>query len=226
MAERETRALLGDRRMSKPMQPLVANFNDLGEWNLEPSSVDWNPIGLGITGWYIESYFDTSGYTLDDLTTVPLSAYIQEAGRYQVSFPGAVRLLTLDIMMEKRIDDLPGMVQEIVGSNSGFPGSLNSRDDWSQVQFLRFREFTGITQGGNVTDVFASVNDQQFGSMEPTTADKIWLYKIVVIVGVPSDPFSQLRFPSSRAVMDIRVIDEPDLTYLFRQKRSYELTNY
>ena len=136
------------------------------------------------------------------------------------------RLLTLDIMMEKRIDDLPGMVQEIVGSNSGFPGSLNSRDDWSQVQFLRFREFTGITQGGNVTDVFASVNDQQFGSMEPTTADKIWLYKIVVIVGVPSDPFSQLRFPSSRAVMDIRVIDEPDLTYLFRQKRSYELTNY
>jgi hypothetical protein len=212
--------------MSKPMQPLVANFNNLGEWNLEPSSVDWNPIGFGVTGWYIETYFDTSGYTLDDLTTVPLSAYIQEAGRYQVSYPGNVRLLTLDIMMEKRIEDVAGMVQEIVGSNSGFPGSMNSRDDWSQVQFLRFREFTGITQAATVQDVFASVNDQQFGSMEPTTADKIWLYKIVIVAGTPTDEFAQLRFPSSRAVMDIRVVDEPDLTYLFRQKRSYELTNY
>lgn len=226
MAEKETRALLGDRRMSKPMQPLVAVFNDLGEWNLSQASDDWNPLGFGVTGWYIESYFDTSGYTLDDLTTVPLSAYIQEAGRYQVSYPGNVRLLVLDIMMEKRIEDLAGMVQEIVGTNSGFPGSMNSRDDWSQVQFLRFREFTGITQAATVQDVFASVNDQQFGSMEPTTADKIWLYKIVIVAGNPTQDFATLRFPSSRAVMDIRVIDEPDLTYLFRQKRSYELTNY
>lgn len=221
-----TRALTGRRRMSIPMQPLMAEWDPLvGDWNLRPDSKTWVPLD-GFTGFYQEHYFDTSGYTRDELTTMPLNAYVQEAGRYQVLSPGSIRLVVMDIVMEERISNVSDMMGQIIATNSGVPSSLNSTYDWSQVQYLRFREFTGITQAGTVQDVFAATSDQNFGSMEPTTSDKLWTYKVIYIVGLPSSDLATLRYPSSRTVMDIDVVKESDLTYLMRQKRSYELTNY
>lgn len=221
-----TRALTGRRRMSIPMQPLYAEWDALAtQWSLLPDSKNWVPMN-GITGFYQEHYFDTSGYTRDDLTTMPVNAYVQEAGRYQVLSPGSIRLVVMDIVMSERIPNVTDMMTQIIATNSGVPSSFNSSYDWTQVQYLRFREFTGITQAGTVQDVFAPTSDQNFGSMEPTTADKLWTYKIVYVVGLPSSDFANIRYPSSRTVLDIDVVKETDLTYLMRQKRSYELTNY
>lgn len=221
-----TRALTGRRRMSIPMQPIFADYDPLTARYVKDQGASATWIEMGVPGFYQEHYYDISGYTNDDLTTMPVNAYVQEAGRVNVTAPGSIRLVVMDIVMEQRIPDVTIMVQEMLATNSGIPGSLNSNTDWQQIQYLRFREFTGLTQGTTVADVFTEVRDSQFGSMEPTTADKLWVYKIVSVIGIPSSDFSSLRYPSSRMVMDIDVVQEDDIPYLMRLKRSYELTNY
>lgn len=224
-----TRTLSGRRRMSLPFQPLNAGYNPLtAAWaiNVPAASSMWQPLDpIRQSGFYIEDYFDTSGYTNDKLTVFPQNAYIQEAGRYQNPFPGNARWLVLDLIMTERIDDVSDMAVELVSTNSLIPGTSNSTDDWNQVIFGRLREFTGITQGTTVQDIFAPVSDQQWGSLEPTTADKLWTYKILLILGVPGE-FATLRYPASRVVMNTEVRREDDLAYMMRQKRSYELTSY
>ena len=225
-----TRTLSGERRMSIPMQPLNADFNaQTFTWTIqEGASGSWQLIPGGIVqGFYLEDYFDTSGYTNDKLTVFPENAYIQEAGRYQFAFPGNSRLLVFDLIMSERLnrDELISFTAEFIGSNSGIPGTSNSTEDWIQVIYGRLRELTGITQGTVVQDIFAAVSDQQWGSMEPSTADKLWSYKIILQVGIP-DEFSSIKYPASRVVLNADVRREDDAAYLMRQKRSYELTNY
>jgi hypothetical protein len=215
--------------MSIPMQPLSAAYNpDLAAWFINRPDVItmWQPLDqLRQPGFYIENYFDTSGYTNDKLTVFTENAFIQEAGRYQHSFPGNARWLVVDLIMTERIDDVTEMAAELVDSNTLIPGTSNSTDDWNQVIFGRLREFTGITQANAVQDVFAPVSDQQWGSLEPTTADKLWTYKILLITGIP-DTLSQIKYPASRVVMNTEVRREDDMAYMMRQKRSYELTSY
>lgn len=224
-----TRTLSGSRRMSIPMQPLNASYNsDLAAWFINRPDVTtmWQLLDpIRQSGFYIEDYFDTSGYTNDKLTVFTENAFIQEAGRYQHTFPGNGRWLILDLIMTERIDNVSDLAVELVSSNTAIPGTSNSTDDWNQVIFGRLREFTGITQAATVQDVFAPVSDQQWGSLEPTTADKLWTYKIVLILGIP-DALSQIKFPASRVVMNTEVRREDDMAFMMRQKRSYELTSY
>ena len=223
-----TRTLSGRRRMSLPMQPLVASFNaGTFAWTIDNnSSAQWQLLDpVKQNGFYIEDYFDTSGYTNDKLTVFPENAFIQEAGRYQHAFPGNSRLLVVDLIMAERIDDVSDFCVSLIASNSGIPGTSNSSDDWSQVIFGRLREFTGITQGTVVQDIFAPVSDQQWGSLEPTTSDKLWTYKVIMQLGLP-DEFATIKYPASRVVMNTDVRREDDAAFLMRQKRSYELTNY
>ena len=225
-----TRALTGQRMMHK---------------NLPRLEMEWDPAAGGfailttfpdnVLGWqkagpfthYIEDYFDTSGYTMDFLTTMPMSSYVQEAGRYQVTFPGTLRMLVLDLITTERINDIATFAGQIVGNE--FPSFTESTDDFSQLIYGRFREFTGITQGTAVQDVFAPVSNQQFGSLEATTADKLWIYKLVIMLGIPQDPdqnLSRAYFPGSRFILNAEIVKEGDLPFMMRQKRSYELTNY
>lgn len=222
-----TRALTGSRRLHLSFQPLVATYvTATGIWSVDTtSSASWRQVGF--SNWYQENYFDTSGYTRDQLTAMPVNAFIQEAGRYQITFPGNMRMMVLDLITTERIDDVLALITEITASNSGIPSFPNSTEDWSQVIYGQFRELTGITQADAVQDVFAPVSNQQFGSLEPTTCDKLWVYKIIMAIGLPQgDPESLLRFPNSRMVLNIDVVKEDDLEFMMRQKRSYELTNY
>lgn len=221
-----TRALSGNRQLVKSFQPFIAQWNDLdSDYSTNEVSQTWIKDGPNVH--YQETYFDTSGYTRDMLTIYPLTAYVQEAGRYQVNFPGTQRVLIVDLISTERINDMATFAGDLLLNNQmvGFP---NTTYDFTQIIFGRFREFTGITQGGNIQDVFAPINDQQFGSLEPTTADKLWIYKLIINIGLPSSPqlSPSIRLPSSRIVLQIDVQKEKELPFMMRQKRSYELTNY
>lgn len=225
-----TRALTGQRMMHKTLPQFQAQW-DPGEGayvvpNLFPGDVKGWQAALPY-GHFYETYLDTSGYTLDSLTTMPINAAVQEAGRYQVTFPDTVRMLVVDLITTERIGNMPQFVTDI--RLNKFPSFTESRDDFSTIIYGRFREFTGITQGTTVQDIFAPVSNQQFGSLEPTTADKLWIYKVILILGIPlqpDDPLSTVKFPGSRFILNAEIVKEGDLPYLMRQKRSYELTNY
>lgn len=225
-----TRALTGQRMMHKEIPHLVMSWNPSEgryERNLAFPQANLGWVSVGPYAHYHETYFDTSGYTLDFLTTMPISALVQEAGRYQITFPGTVRMLVLDMITTERIDDVGQFASEIFANE--FPSFPQSTEDFSQIIYGRFREFAGITQGTTVQDIYAPVSNQQFGSLEPTTADKLWIYKLVLFLGIPDspdDPFSIAKFPSSRFILNAEIVKEADLPFMMRQKRSYELSNY
>lgn len=226
-----TRALTGRRQLHKSMDPLFVPFDPLtGVWSApEPGSKQWIPVPGAFSAWYIEDYFDTSGYNRDYLTTMPLSAFNQEAGRCGITFPGNTRMIVLDLIVENRVDDIAMLASTFTSDSGRIPSFPNSTDDWNQVIYGRYREFTGLTQATTIQDVFVTTNDNQFGSLDPTTNDKLWIYKLIYVLGIPSvsaPQISNLRFPNSRTVLNIDVVKEDELEFLMRQKRSYELTNY
>jgi hypothetical protein len=233
MAEKDsTRSLTGPRQLNKTFAPLKVEYNgELGQW-LAPAtltSATWLPVPGAFAGWYIEDVFDLSGYNMDFLTANPVNAFTQQAGRTGITFPGGTRIILLDLITENRVDDLPALINSMIDEGSLIPSFNDSADDWGQVIFGRWREFTGISQANQTQDVFAATDDQNFGSLEPTTNDKLWIYRIATVLGIPGASglsFSTLRIPSSRTILQINVTKEDDLPFMMRQKRSYELTNY
>ena len=221
-----TRALTGNRQMHKSFQPLIAVYNQLtGSYDLEPTqSASWI---AGANGFYQETFFDTDGYSRDMLTLMPITAYVQEAGRYNLTYPGSQRLLVVDMITTERISDKGAFIIDLVNNNN-MPGFPNTTVDFTQVMFGRMREFAPITQATSVQDICAPTSDQQFGSLEPTTATKLWIYKFVIVLGLPTDPElgPTLRYPSSRIVLQSTIVKEDELPFMMRQKRSYELSNY
>lgn len=235
-----TRALSGKRQMMKMFSPLHAIFTPGGvdDWRIEGDG-DWRPMDPGanqsqssLGRFYAESYFDTSGYTRDELTTMFDNIFIQEAGRWQLTNPGNIRVQVFDLLMTTRFNDgvdllMNDFADRFQAGNEEVPGFDTSVYDWSQVLYGRYREYIGTTQGNDIQDVLAPVNDQQYGSLESTTADKLWTYKLVFLTGwFPTETGHDLRIPNTRQVVQADIVAEPDLTFLMRQKRSYELTNY
>ena len=222
-----TRALTGKRQMHTTFTSLNCRYDSqLGVWDA-PLTKEWKPIPGLFSAWSSEDYFDTSGYNRDYLTTMPFSVFMQEAGRCGITDPGNTRIIALDLITEQRVTNLAELANDIIGFGSMIPSFSDSTDDWSQVLYGRYREFTGLTQGTTVQDVFIPTTDNSFGSLEPTTNDKLWVTRIIQVLGVPLGTFdSTLRFPNSRFVMQIDVVKEEELAFMMRQKRSYELTNY
>jgi len=226
-----TRALTGRRRLHKSFQPLYVDYDPLtAQWGVPlRGSKQWTKVPGAFSSWFMEDYFDTSGYNRDALTTMPLGAFVQEAGRTGITYPGTCRMIVLDMVLERRVDDVAALCTSFLSNSELIPSFPNSTDDWSQVLYGRYRELTGITQGAAIADIFSSTADNQFGSLDATTNDKLWIYKILIVLGIPPvEPpsTSSLRYPNSRMVLDVEVVKEEELEFLMRQKRSYELTNY
>jgi len=228
---KSTRALTGERQFHKSFEGANVTNDELLGWRMGIDSDQYRFIDdtNKTLGFYIEDYFDTSGYTRDYLTTMPIQAQFQEAGYVQFNGSQNARLLIVDFMMTDRIDDLPGFAAKVQSINS-YPSFPASNYEWEQIIYGRTRQFTGIVQpvAGTQTlqDVFTNINDNQFGSLGATTADKIWIYRFVIIQGIPDPTFSVIRTPNFRAVLDANIIEEPTDAYMMRQKRSYELDNY
>lgn len=230
--EKSTRALTGERQFHKSFQGANVTYTDLEGWQINEifDSAQYRFIDdtNKTLGFYIEDYFDTSGYTRDYLTTMPTQAQMQEAGVVQFIDSQNSRLLFVDFMMTDRIDDIPGFAARVQQINS-YPSFPSSNYEWEQIIYGRTRQFTGIVQpvAGTQTlqDVFTNVSDNQFGSLGATTADKIWIYRFVIIQGIPGTLVT-IKTPNFRAVLNANIIQEPTDAYMMRQKRSYELDNY
>lgn len=235
-----TRALTGRRQMHKAFDGIHIVFSPGGTptdgWNVQNPEGTLLPVDPGAGGksnlgqWYAESYFDTSGYTRDELTTYFESILTQEAGRMQYLDSTNNRVMTLDLVMSERfpVTKIADMIMAInTAGNNLVPSFPSSTYDWTQVQYGRMREYLPVTQGTAVQDVFAPVSDQQFGSLEATTADKLWIYRILWLPGwLPSETSQVIRWPSIRFVVASNIQKEKELEFMMRQKRSYELTNY
>jgi hypothetical protein len=213
-----TRALTGNRILNMS----ISNYNALNTGDgVFPGDKMWQPIvpGSGI-GIYSETYFDLSGYELDDLTLVPKLIQLQDGMPYMTGGQGLTALDVFDVVSQERLD--PGDFQAY-GLSGDYPSSPGSTQDWTQILFCNTRLMVPSTEF-SFADLLVPATKGSFGSSEPTAVQKLWLYRIIIFRGVSTEAPQTLFVPATRFVLGAEIIDEPELDYMMRLKRSYELS--
>ena len=214
MAEKKsTRALTGQRILSMP----ISNYMGVRDATGWPADKMWQPVGMGgANGVCAETYFDLSAYELDDLTLVPQLIQLQDGLPY---FSGQTDSLEVyDVVSQERLDPDDFIAYSLGGD---YPSSPGSSDDWSQILMCNTR-FFAPTNDFQFASLMLPATQGSFGSSEPTAVQKLWLYRIVLVRG--NNDGSTLYVPATRFVLGAEIIQEEDLPYIMRLKRSYELS--
>jgi len=211
MAEKKSssRAVKGDRLLSMP----ISNYSGAKSATTWAGNNMWEPISNN--GVYAETYFDLSAYELDDLTLVPKLITHQDGLPY---FATQVEALDVyDIISQERLDPTDFILYSAGGD---YPSSPGSKEDWSQILFCKTR-FLAIDSSITFADLMLPTTQGNFGSSEPTAVQKLWVYRIVLARGAVEN--STLIIPATRFVLGADIIEEDELPYIMRLKRSYEL---
>jgi hypothetical protein len=212
-------ALEGERTLSMPV-PAVNLQRGASGWS---TANGWTGTGANDLIMF-EAYFDTSGYTSDDMTLFPVSSLLQDPGRY-ISSNNAVPLQVLDIISQVRLSmtDVYSWVYPdptIQGSNA-MPGMIGTDVDWTQIVWGQYRTFLPQNSFIGFGTEMLVASGGMFGSGSPSTAQKLYCYRFILLPG--SQDADTLQLPASRFVLNAVIAPEDDKAFLMRQKRSYEL---
>ena len=164
-----------------------------------------------------EAYFDTSGYTSDDLTLFPMGAALQDPGRYLSTSSGGV-LQVLDLITQTRLSQVDVESWLTAGA---VPGMIGTDVDFTQVIWGQYRTFLGQATFQGATQEYLPANGSPFGSGSPSTAQKLYCYRFVYAPG--SQDTEVVTLPASRFILQAVIGAEDETAFLMRQKRSYEL---
>jgi hypothetical protein len=213
--KKSTRALTGKRILNKPI-PHYGGTRTADGW---PGSNGWGQVGTfapGSNGVYFETYFDLSAYELDDLTLVPSLIQLQDGMPYFGVQLQSVEVF--DVVSQERLDPNDFIQYTLSGD---YPGSPGSKEDWRQILMCNTR-FMTPQNDFQFADLLLPSTQGSFGSSEATAVQKLWLYRIVLCRA--ADEGSTMTLPATRFVLGADIIDEDDLSYMMRLKRSYELS--
>jgi hypothetical protein len=211
------RTLTGIRRLTQDIPEYqgsyTANF---------PDYKGWTNAGLPNALIY-ETYFDMSGLTLDDLTFVPQGSELQDPGRYIYDIPAidtypVVDVEVLDIISQERLT-LADIDANLTLGNA--PGMMETTEDFTQLIMGNYRVMIVSNTTANV-ELLLPVDGGLFSSAEATAAARLWCYRVVRINGVKGTG-DLLKIPASRFILVGTTIEEKELPYMMRLKRSYEL---
>lgn len=213
-------ALTGPRLMEKMVDEYIGLYSTPD--NSFPAYKGWVPSNDGLTLMH-ESYFDLSGYTNDHLTTFPVNAGLQDPGYYTVAaagIDGSTRLIVLDIMSQERLD-IEAVDTDWRGSKN-VPGMPTSTEDFEQIILGRLRMMAPQTDFRYVS-ALSPIAGGEFGSASPTTVAKLWCYRFLIY---SSETYvgAGLEVNATRFVLSATIIEEEDLPFIMRQKRSFELS--
>lgn len=217
MAER---ALLGPRRLTQDIPEYQGVYT-----TVFPDYKGWRNNGLTNALIY-ETYFDMGGLTLDDLTFVPRGAELQDPGKYVYDIPitipptyPVVDVEVLDIISQERLTLADIDVNLILGN---VPGMMESTEDFTQIIMGNYRVMVVSNTSANA-EILMPVTGGTFGSAEATAASRLWCYRVVRVNGLKATN-DGLKIPASRFIMVGTTVEEKELPYMMRLKRSFELS--
>lgn len=199
-------------------------------WSPSPGTTasGWAQLGTN-NGWVHETQIDLSGYALQRMTFFPSAVGIQDPGVYRM-LPGAAAttssLYVLDMISSTPVDNPTVlMITDQLLKNQG-PGMFGSDETFETILYGQFRAFAE-NNTIKIPNFQQLQRSQRFESGEPTAADKLYCYRIAVIVadGAYDPNISYISIPASRQLLAGRIGEEDDLVYMQRLKRSYELAN-
>jgi len=199
--------------------------------------------------WVTEHKLDLSGYTMEDLTVYFRNSFEQMAGSYFINWnvvdPNVpIKPNDADYLETVILSSVPMNDDNLSSLAFGTPGFITP--DQSKIDFGNFNR-THIIHGTKSTysidtsfgsDVLTAdgaaysrlINYADFSSLEPTAADCIYCYRVFMLPPAYDSPaypanLSFVDAPAKRVLLNAMTDKEPDIEYLMRLKRSYELAN-
>lgn len=182
---------------------------------------------VGTNVYLYETSIDLSGYAMMKKTFYPYSSFEQRNGAILGTFTNTTGRTCNDAIIISSVPlDMTGSnPNELVSRLPGFiskdpltAGRLNRDVLIHQSQKLYAFD---VTTASTVSSVYRLVNSNNASSLEPTAADKLYCYRLVFIAGEDGT----LSIPAARVLLPGTISSEPQLEYMMRLKRSYELAN-
>lgn len=235
MAKESTRALTGMRTLTKQYSSGVMDWSENPDPAI-PNHFVPAPMSSGSlydeSQWqgvdnkamlFCESYFDLSGYELDDLTVGIVDARVQDPGVYTYSGLEDV-FFCYDLYSQERltIDDLKLIKSNHTLERMSSPGMPDGPLDRAQIIFGLCRLFAKNANITGLPTMMLNARTVRFGSGNATAVQKLWCYRIVVFLQTPANG-DRIVIPATNHIMIADVRKEDELPYMMRLRRSYEL---
>jgi hypothetical protein len=199
------------------------------EWNTYRNG--WLPILSVPFASYYEDSIDLSGYALQGMTFFPELGFLQESPLRSITGSEAGGMIDTTIVSSVPLN-VDSVIRELIFSSA--PGliplgnvGITDPSDWSQILYCRIRHDTLDPAFASSTGFTRPVDIGQVGSLEPTAADKLFITRIVQPYGTVTNTelYGTLGAPAQRVGFRGSMAEEPEIEYMMRLKRSYELAN-
>jgi len=174
--------------------------------------------GAGSSFFISKTYFDLAGMSMDEKTL-----FFEAAGTQTINPPKATggaagdNCLIYDIMSSSPLDDLD-LANFTAFGNFAQPTSVLT---FNETIFARSRLY-GITVNEAAIDYMVLLNEEQFGSMSPTASDRVYSYRIAIVLGASDQSMGGLIVYPARHILRATAKEEPDHEYMMRLLRSYQ----
>lgn len=239
------------RILKSEFQGLVLTANGSDGWQFDTTAeVNYRALpGYNDQFWVSENKIDLTGYAMEDLTVYFTDSFEQRGGvtfvdweegaeRYPLNSYTASNYELFIISSVPLSDD--NLAASFIASPGFQPFSSTSLDFGN---FDRTHIIHGSGRVWTIDSTFGAdaltakggaycipIQYWNFSSLEPTSADALYCYRFVALTNswVTGDNYAGLTnvwFPPARILLGSTVSKEPELEYMMRLKRSYELAN-
>lgn len=216
-----TRALTGERTLHMAIPEYIGTVAG-GVW---PGYKGWNADYLGGGGsnklCVYETYFDLSGYQMDDLTLIPMGGLVQAPGLTNGSITADGPIQILDVISQQRLN--ADEVFTAMNLNN-VPGMMAAPGDFQRIAFGQYRGMLGQATFTNPTGqkIYSTIHSDTFGSGEPVGAQKLWIYRFIITPTASNA--DTLIIPASRFILSAMIVRQKSKEYLTTLARSYSST--
>lgn len=196
-------------------------------WNEDPSLTTaengWQILHIqGTTSQFAvyRTYIDIVGWTKDDITAFTQGAAFQEADAVFFTPGGAQPLKSWDMVTVNRIDDtaFTDAAPLLNGTTWSPPGTSFSNYNLEEILAGRWREFAA----DSTLATSRMIGSGSWGAGDATAGDRIHITK-VFFLGAALTTLGRLVIPDGAVVIPTVLVEESELVYLERLRRSYVL---
>lgn len=241
-----------DRILVQEWAPLFMQANTTtGNWEFGTPNgqTDYRPlqpaIYTNLNYWVSEHKLDLSGYAMEDLTFFFRNSFEQDGGFRYISWqagrddplvPYAAAVIENIIVSSVPFTD-EQLIQATLVCPGFTPVGIPTADfgNFNRTHIIHGHLTAYDVELDQITDPTTDSQgwlkpEQEFyySSLEPTAADCLYCYRVITLpTGASSTGFGAVfaSLGAKRVIMSGMAAEEPELEYMMRLKRSYELAN-
>jgi len=220
----------GNRLLRKQLPGTLLTFDEAPPYvEAQVAGAGWEIVFNGVCNYAVwRGYFDISGWSKEKLSAFIGGAGWQETDSWSLHNPQtggtyAPQVKTWDIVSKCYLPnsildgDKFGDLTGISGWNA--PGMIKSDYNLEEILAGRFRQFV---PNENLLNVLNQYSQELWGAGDATAGDKIYITRIVSSFIAMKDT-SLLIVPPQSVILPATLVDEKDLAYMERLRRSYVL---